>query len=110
MFLTFASAGHFLRPLPAPPPHTHAHPHPLTLWQVRITISQFFDFDITDPETIQATIPAAALVANMPVVASPTFTMIPLASSVVIDGTLASGSSEVSIQAGLEPVLQVRRS
>lgn len=75
--------------------------------QVRVTITNFYDFDIVTPETIQVVVPSAALTSSMPLTATPTFALLPLASSVLIAGELASGSSEVAIRVGLNPVLRV---
>ena len=74
---------------------------------VVITVSEFFDFDIQQPETVTVTVPASALVSDMAIVAAPPFEMLPVGASVTIGGELADGSSEVAIQRGLLPTLTI---
>ena len=74
---------------------------------MRVTIDEFFDFDIQAAETVSVTVPASALVSDMAIVALPSFELLPVASSATIGGELAVGSGEVAIQMGLEPVLAI---
>ena len=74
---------------------------------VRVTVDEFFDFDIQAAETVSVNVPASALVSDMAIVAQPSFELLPIASSATIGGEVAIGSSEVAIQMGLVPVLAI---
>ena len=80
----------------------------LSATRARITVDRFFDFDISLPEEVSLSIPAAALTSSMAIVATPSFDLLPTSASVSIGGELADGSTEIAIQAGLEPVLTVQ--
>ena len=80
----------------------------LSATRARITVDRFFDFDISLPEEVSLSIPAAALTSSMAIVATPSFDLLPTSASVSIGGELAEGSTEIAIQAGLEPVLTVQ--
>ena len=87
---------------------THSNLRRVSDSVVTVTIDRFYDFDISEPETVQVVVPGAAVRSTVAVVATPTFALVPTFASVSLSGELASGSSEAAIAAGLEPRLRVR--
>ena len=89
------------------PKLTHQNINRVSDSELTVTISEFFDYDISEAETIQVTIPAAALKSAMTIVASPAFNIMPTFAKVSVSGELASSSSEMAISAGLKPRLRI---
>ena len=79
--------------------------------RVTITIREFYDYDIDAPETVLVTVPAAALMAGMPILAEHELVLRPVHSAVAISGdfalSYANTSSEVAVRVGLEPSLLI---
>ena len=72
--------------------------------EVRVRITDFLDYDLSEPETIQVTVNGGALMSQQTIVAAPVLPMLPIENSVKIAGDLL-GASEVAIRSGLEPRL-----